>query len=179
MGILQNDTKTYLGYLVGERFWNIKFDEKRKPYLTSLHDDIKWQYREPIIALCSFLENVICDDNDIDHRCGIHAYKRLPNKRVPQYSISGKVALWGKVVVHEIGYRAEYAYLQSFIDSFCFTCNENKLIARVMFLGNFWGRSVCLSCFDSYNFKDHKSSLFEPIQGLKVVEELKELYGVS
>ena len=54
--------------------------------------------------------------------CGIYAVKRMIPYTKPVYgesigipagyglSIAGKVALWGKVIEHEKGYRAEFAY---------------------------------------------------------------------
>ena len=49
--------------------------------------------------------------------CGIYALKRKPNvddkpvaTRPQALAVVGKVALWGKVVTHQFGYRAQYAY---------------------------------------------------------------------
>jgi hypothetical protein len=45
--------------------------------------------------------------------CGIYAAKdarHLGKIGYSQYGICGQVSLWGKVSVHELGYRAEYAY---------------------------------------------------------------------
>jgi hypothetical protein len=48
--------------------------------------------------------------------CGIYAYRdrtqALPWNAVPALTVVGSVALWGRVVVHSRGYRAEYAYPQ-------------------------------------------------------------------
>jgi len=59
------------------------------------------------------------------HACGIHAFKdradagafpsmwearRFPQGSFPQQSVVGQVSLWGRVVEHERGYRAEFAY---------------------------------------------------------------------
>ena len=55
--------------------------------------------------------------------CGIYAVKNL-NNVVVEYRdtwsdfpiIFGKVALWGKIIEHEKGYRAEFAYPQVFYE---------------------------------------------------------------
>lgn len=40
--------------------------------------------------------------------CGVYATKRAPD--VPLSAVAGPVYLWGRVIEHELGYRAEFAY---------------------------------------------------------------------
>ena len=54
-------------------------------------------------------------------RCGIHAFKseRLALRGAPTprdgYLVRGTVALWGSVVEHDLGYRAEHAIIPRII----------------------------------------------------------------
>ena len=54
----------------------------------------------------------------LDCTCGIYANKRLEHLRRPSYErliIHGEVLLWGMVVEHQYGWRAQYAYPKSFL----------------------------------------------------------------
>lgn len=48
--------------------------------------------------------------------CGLHAYKTMKTAKGTMTSsqVVGRVKLWGKIVVHERGYRAQYAEVASF-----------------------------------------------------------------
>jgi hypothetical protein len=55
--------------------------------------------------------------------CGLHAtngYELLRKTRCP--AVLGRVALWGRVIEHELGYRSQFAYPQrlTLICQFCF-----------------------------------------------------------
>src|SRR3990172_7640689 len=51
---------------------------------------------------------------------GIHAYKSRPEDNGYWiWSVLGRVALWGKIVEHEDGYRAQFAYPVEFIELNC------------------------------------------------------------
>jgi hypothetical protein len=54
-----------------------------------------------------------------DCSCGFYAYKTDASLSTSEYlaisrglTVGGRVALWGRVVDHELGYRAEHAYPQ-------------------------------------------------------------------
>ena len=52
-----------------------------------------------------------------DCTCGIYAAKNIEHLRTTrywQYGIHGEVNLWGTVVEHKLGWRAQYAYPKSF-----------------------------------------------------------------
>ena len=60
-------------------------------------------------------------DADYD-KSGVHAftqYERARDYAVLCKGILGEVYLWGRVIKHEIGFRAEYAYPKRFLESFC------------------------------------------------------------
>jgi hypothetical protein len=62
--------------------------------------------------------------------CGIHAVKTLNHFRnagYQRFAIHGQVYLWGTVVEHELGYRAQFAYPKNFTlspDALPFTLAE-------------------------------------------------------
>ena len=52
----------------------------------------------------------------IECTCGVYAARGLEHLRsmgCPKYAIHGEVYLWGKVVEHELGWRAQFAYPKS------------------------------------------------------------------
>jgi hypothetical protein len=54
----------------------------------------------------------------VDCTCGIYAAKTLDHFRSAEYErygIYGEVYLWGTVVEHELGYRAQFAYPKNFV----------------------------------------------------------------
>lgn len=80
--------------------------------LESLNNDL-WQPGKPIRASCVL--------KDPEHEapaegcsCGIYAVKR-PDAFSAVVHIYGEVYLWGEVIEHELGYRAEYAYPKTFV----------------------------------------------------------------
>ena len=111
--------------IVGWRLWNpfaIQFVDGcgPRPYahsvsfrLFSMKDTDHWPMREAKVARCI--------RTSTDHAaptegctCGIHAFSSLPRlltgaNREARILI-GEVNLWGKVVLTERGYRAQYAY---------------------------------------------------------------------
>jgi len=95
-----------------------------------------------------------------DCSCGIYAVKTLHHFRsagYEQFGIYGEVYLWGTVVEHELGYRAQLAYPKNFVlppDALPFTLAEilSRLQALTLYgidifvLGNgetisLWGKS--------------------------------------
>lgn len=77
-----------------------------------------WQPRRRMTATC----NQLVSHTGVpawDCRCGFYAYKSEEALAGSTYvrmgheaTVRGRVALWGRVVDHELGYRAEHAYPQ-------------------------------------------------------------------
>jgi len=100
------------GYVTGWRVWCLK-----QPYfLSSVGAEFVWMPGRKSVAVC-------CRDlGGVDHRvpkkeceCGIYAAKDIEflvrNYQYTSHIFAvGRVALWGKVIEHSRGYRAEYAY---------------------------------------------------------------------
>ncbi len=94
------------GEIIAWRLWRLKEGRLHSYYM----DHIAWPHGEPLQV----------DERVGDYSgSGIHAYKTLKNLKhrycfafgmasIDQV-VYGKVALWGEVVEHEEGYRAEFA----------------------------------------------------------------------
>lgn len=103
------------GEIVGWRSWYV-----RGGFLTSVYMDSVWSPDEPMHARQKV--------GDYD-QSGIHAWKRqteafgtyinVNGNNMPGIGIVGRVQLWGEVVEHEQGYRAEYGKALSLDYIFC------------------------------------------------------------
>lgn len=87
-------------------------------FLESVSFGVQWPLDEPLHAVCEAGCDC-CDDSNPHHTapnpdcvCGIYAYKSIEAMKV-YYGMSvgviARVELWGQVMPHEHGYRAEYA----------------------------------------------------------------------
>jgi hypothetical protein len=112
----------YLSPIVGYRAW--QWDDAG---LRSLNGE-SWRPGEPLEARCTVSEFAQCrrcrashclhDAPQLKCTCGIYASNSLEHLRWPGYGRSlvyGQVQLWGTLVEHERGWRAQYAYPQRFI----------------------------------------------------------------
>ncbi|HEX9121944.1 MAG TPA: hypothetical protein VF984_01075 [Actinomycetota bacterium] len=67
-----------------------------------------WPAREPARASCPRHCRPV---PGLDCLCGLHATREpLLLRRARDPSVIGRVALWGRIVEHELGYRAAFAY---------------------------------------------------------------------
>jgi hypothetical protein len=60
---------------------------------------------------------------DVDCTCGLHGTRGLDLlRKTKSPAVLGRVALWGRIVEHDLGFRAQFAYPQrlSLICQFCF-----------------------------------------------------------
>jgi hypothetical protein len=98
------------GGLIGWRLWRIPcFGET----MLSING-AEWKPREALRALCN-KGATSCLGQRCE--CGIYAWKKRGDVETNEdgYNcIKGEVWLWGKIIEHEKGYRAEYAYPKSF-----------------------------------------------------------------
>jgi hypothetical protein len=81
-----------------------------------------WRPRELATATCK-RGGVFHEAPAIDCTCGLHASQTLDIlRRTKCPAVLGRVALWGRVIEHELGYRARFGYPQRFrlICQFCF-----------------------------------------------------------
>ena len=146
-----------------------------------------WRPGQSLAARCRASAVVGCDKAKDDAHdapqanctCGIYAVKTLHHFRsagYERYGIHGEVYLWGTVVEHELGYRAQFAYPKNFVlppDTLSFTLAEirPRLQALTLYgsdifvLGN--GKTISLWC---------KSSGFDPAGLDYLIEIGKEYY---
>jgi hypothetical protein len=108
--------------VVGYRAW--RWDASG---LKSLNGE-PWLPGRPLAAGCRTVTRgpmvgdaeAVNDDHEapnLECTCGVYAAKNiehLHNTRYRQYGIHGEVHLWGTVVEHKLGWRAQYAYPKSF-----------------------------------------------------------------
>ena len=103
----------YISPIIGHRVWGWDAKEGVK----SLHGDA-WLPGRAIAAECILNYNHECPADDCS--CGVYAAKiyehlaKIGHQRMGPF-LHGEVCLWGRVVEHEFGYRAQFAYPQTFV----------------------------------------------------------------
>lgn len=101
------------GGIVAWRSWRLQGFGKQ---LFSFNAQV-WPIRAPLEAICK-RDAMECLGNYC--ACGIYGWKERKNLKVNQseYScLDGEVWFWGRVIEHELGYRAEFAYPKAFVNS--------------------------------------------------------------
>lgn len=108
--------------LLGYRAWRLGRTEEGSPRLASTTPRPSWQPREAPAATCSGSHTrlyMVFDPTAEPHRCpdkgctcGWHAVSDPATLVRPggPADVVGQVSLWGRVIEHTRGYRAEYAY---------------------------------------------------------------------
>ncbi len=105
---------------MGWRAWNLS-DDGSNPTLWPLGSGTgAWPRRQPLEARCSIRRMLARRRTDHDApalrcRCGVYAVHSLDAvdrgwPAWPPASVFGRVALWGRIVEHERGWRARFAY---------------------------------------------------------------------
>jgi len=102
------DIPDYVSPIVGYRVWNWHPNELR-----SLNGE-DWLPGRALTAKCRKTDHVPPADGC---SCGVYAAKSFQHlqriTRSVEYCLHGEVYLWGKIVEHELGYRAQFAYPKS------------------------------------------------------------------
>lgn len=99
-----SDLPLYPDAIVGWRSWAVNNGR-----LTSLTFEFGWPVGKELDAICT--DRHRCPSQRC--QCGIYALKSLAILRKSSYfgyDCYGQVALWGKIIEGEDGYRAEFAY---------------------------------------------------------------------
>lgn len=115
--------------IIGWRVWSMRYDkDDGKPYPASIWQGVRWPRYEPMVARCMQLDTtlshwmarwklpkVCCATSPTERcKCGVYACSDPAAVHVePSRKVSllvGRVALWGKVIRHERGSRAQYGY---------------------------------------------------------------------
>jgi len=110
--------------IVGWRRWNFMYPH----FLANLGNDTIYVPREKIEARCEQVDHSEQQAPHLTCTCGIYAYKEKPRllgdirntygralaRLAPPVSglrlVYGEINLWGKVIEHEDGYRAQFGY---------------------------------------------------------------------
>jgi hypothetical protein len=89
-------------YVIGWKGWHSLHHKK---YLASSHGAI-WIPNRPLTSTC----RTIPMPPDSDCSCGIYAYDDAHADRAWDGIVIGKLAMWGVVQQHDMGFRSEFAY---------------------------------------------------------------------
>ena len=130
----------YISPIVGHRVWRLDADRLR-----SLNGE-PWSPGKSLAARCRAASyGTIVGRAGAAHdsheppqtgcTCGVYATRTLEHLRsmgCPRYAIPGEVFLWGTVVEHELGWRAQFAYPKSlFLSPDLIPSGAKELEARV------------------------------------------------
>lgn len=113
--------------IIGWRMWVRGYGINLEPYLKSLWGGARWPEREPMVARCMQVDTthshwmarwklpkVCCAHSPRSGcKCGLYAVSDPSPVLQPSDDarfVVGRIALWGKVIRHERGYRAQYGY---------------------------------------------------------------------
>ncbi len=98
------NTSIEIGEIIAWRAWRLREDG----LLASIHIDKTLWFPGAVVS------------GVVDAICGVHGFKSQQDAidcakglAIPPPTIVGQVALWGKVIEHELGYRASYACVHS------------------------------------------------------------------
>lgn len=106
------DDAWYPSTLTGWRSWRVVRIDDRWHLTSTVAHDI-WEPGQRLEAVCRGREDGDARAPCLDHGCGIYARThRLPVTYVTTgpRAVVGLVAMWGRVIEHEQGYRAQFAY---------------------------------------------------------------------
>jgi CheY-like chemotaxis protein len=119
--------------------------------LASLNGEI-WIPRQPLEATCKLASatggattTYHHDAPQSDCRCGIYAARSLDQLRWIGYTrlgIYGEVYLWGVVVEHRLGWRAQFAYPKSFVLSSAHLRLSDSVVPQRETLSSFLFRTI-------------------------------------
>ena len=96
--------------VVAWRAWRLSM-RRGQPRLRPIRDARAWRPLLPTTATCGHRR--LHRAPALQCTCGLYAMKDAePLQRAPSPAAIGTVALWGRVVEHELGYRGEFGYPQ-------------------------------------------------------------------
>ena len=110
--------------IIGWRVWNLSIRAGSEPVLLPVGAPRgEWPARRAFEARCLIFERNLPgvlgfashDSPDVDCSCGIYASSSASNlvsstSVFPVVSVVGTVSMWGRMIVHERGWRAQFAY---------------------------------------------------------------------
>ena len=131
----------YIFPIVGCRVW--RWDETGLKSVNS----IPWQPGRALAATCA--QPSTHESPQGDCRCGVYAAKTFDGLRRMRYTeserwIRGEVFMWGRMVEHEDGWRAQFAYPKSLIVPVSILPSAMSLIESWLAVLTAYGRDVFL-----------------------------------
>jgi hypothetical protein len=116
--------------IIGHRVW--RWDAAG---LSSLNGKL-WSPRQPLAAKCGAgTAHGAHEPPRLDCTCGVFAAKNIEHLRQLGYDgrgIRGEVHIWGTVVEHELGWRAQFAYPKTlFLPPDLIPCDTKEMEARL------------------------------------------------
>jgi hypothetical protein len=119
------------GVAVGWRAWSLRRERDGRLLLGSVFGwGEPWLPATPAAAACPRSHRA----PDPSCTCGLHAASDpglLPTVLDGDVAVVGTVSLWGRVIEHESGYRAEHAYPSS-LRLVCSRCGRARDVARMV-----------------------------------------------
>lgn len=164
---------TYLGYLTAWRGWNIKYTRGGSLRLTSLLDDFVWPPGAAFGASCHQHPDTV---PSLECSCGIYAYSDEADILASRgLHWVGQVALWGRVVKHEKGMRAEFAYPLNITHAMCVHCHRPFPLNEVLMVPSSSGQYVPF-CQQS-GLRAYPLSAIQR-QTASLLAQISETYGI-
>ena len=177
--------ETYLNYKIGLRMWCIEINHSDVWLVSCLNGSdnkkIRWNSKKPFEASCNndrvhsgevIIPSFMCS-------CGIYAYKLNTDPKKQTFSfdgIIGKVALWGKIIEHEIGFRAQFASPISIEYFSCSHCHSILKIDQLKMLAYYSPAlpicDLCSNLFPTYTLRSSFPASF-------LLSKIKENYGIE
>lgn len=124
--------RTQFGHVTAWRAWQVwrSLEGMSLQSVTGRRAEGEWRPGEPMEARCGYWNmqprGCLCATcPDIAGGCGIYAYRDIPHDATFSNVVVGNVALWGVVIEHEQGYRAQYAYPVDLTYVICEWCDPS------------------------------------------------------
>lgn len=139
-----------------------------------------WEPEEPAHAVC---RRRFHPAPKPECRCGLYASRGVDLlRRAPDGTVVGSVALWGRVVEHDMGYRGEFAYPQR-LQLICRPCfwlwGAGRAHADVVaVLPRGWLLPICTDQLEVITRRDDVR-IREIASAAEVERELLDTYGVD
>lgn len=139
-----------------------------------------WRPREIATATCK--RSVFHEAPVLDCTCGLHASHTFDIlRRTKNPAVLGRVALWGRVVEHELGYRARFGYPQRLrlICQFCF--RQKGLLGPAATVVAFYPRDELVPLCPAHLASAHATGMApRRLLAADVVDQrLRETYAVD
>lgn len=146
--LFQEPEDIFVTYRTGYRTWGIYKNKKDGGFvLFSDAGGVIWPKREKLAAKCLKAHLRAHASPYPTCQCGIHAMNRIediknPAEYIRHKAFAGRVKLWGTVMEHTEGVRAEFAYPASIICARCSKCDEFKKLDELTFFSFYSTSSI-------------------------------------